>query len=270
MAGVFGEQVGEDRFGDGGEGAEAFEVAGTTAVADGEKARGVGDALVGDENVAEFAAEAAGSADDAAFDDDAAAEAGADNGGNRGLRGGVAEEDEVAPEGSGVAVVEVRNGLAEFGLKVGADVEAGPIGVDEVGGAFGAKDAVGASGAGGVEADYFDVKKGDAGVVGGELEAVGDLLEADGRAFAGESGVFEQGVDEEVGVAVQEGVVNGGSAEVDSSREFHMLRVGDLGGGSQLEVLGGLFFDVGNAFLVLEGDGQQFLDAVAEFANAVA
>ena len=48
--------------------------------------------------------------DHVAVDDHAAAEAGADDGGDRGLAAIGAEEGEVAPERAGIAVVEVGDG----------------------------------------------------------------------------------------------------------------------------------------------------------------
>ena len=64
--------------------AERLEIAGASAVALRHEPLDRLDALVGDQHVPELAAEAAPALDDVAFDDDAAAETGADNRGDRG------------------------------------------------------------------------------------------------------------------------------------------------------------------------------------------
>ena len=91
------------------------------------------DALIGNQHVAELAAESLATFHDVAVDDDAAAEAGADDGGDRSRRTADAEDGEVPPQRAGVAVVEVGDRLAELGGEPVADVEAGPVGMDEVG-----------------------------------------------------------------------------------------------------------------------------------------
>ncbi len=220
VSGVLFEEVGQQGIGDGGEGAEGFKVAGAAAIAVGDDAFDAGDALVGDEDVAEFAPEAEAAFDDTAVDDDAAAEAGADDGRDGGFFGAGAEEGEVAPECAGVAVVEVDDGFAEALFEVEADVEAGPIGMDEIGGTAGAEQARGAGRAWGVEADGGDVVGGDAGCVEGDLEAVFNLGEADGGALSGHGRVFAEAFNEEFRVFAEEGVVDGGSAEIDASDDF--------------------------------------------------
>ena len=74
------------------------------------------DALVRDEHVAEFAAEAFAPLDDIAVDDDAAAQSRADDGGERGFAAVAAEEREVSPKRAGVAVVQIGDGLVEAHL----------------------------------------------------------------------------------------------------------------------------------------------------------
>ena len=74
----------------------------------------------------ELAAEAAPAFDDVALDDDAAAETGADDRGDGGGGFARAEDREMAPQGTGVAVVQVGGGLAKFMRQGLAEVEAGP------------------------------------------------------------------------------------------------------------------------------------------------
>ena len=120
------------------------------------------------QHVAEFAAEALAAVDHVAVDDHAAAEAGADDGRKRGFAAIAAEEGEVPPEGAGIAVVEVRDGLAEAIRQVRADIVAGPIGMHEVGGAARAEHAGAAGRTGRVEADGDDVGECNARLAGGD------------------------------------------------------------------------------------------------------
>ena len=114
VAGIFRQEVGQKSSVDGGQGADGFEIAEASAIASRLQAFDTGDALVRNQHVAEFAAETLAALDDVAVDDDAAAEAGADDGGNGSLIAVGAEDREVSPERAGVAVVEIRDGLAEL------------------------------------------------------------------------------------------------------------------------------------------------------------
>ena len=215
------QEVGQERFGDGGERAERLQVAGAAAVAFRLQAFDAGDALVGNQDVAEFSAEAHSALDDVAIDDDAAAETGADHRGDRSLPAVGAEDGEVSPQGSGVAVVEVGDGAAETGFEVRADIESGPIGMDEVGGTARAEDAGGTRRTGRVQADGDHVVQTHAGFFDGDFQAVFDLPQADVRPFGGERGVLAQSFDEELLLRVDDRIVNGGPAKVDSGNYFH-------------------------------------------------
>ena len=87
VAGIARQEIRQERTLDGGEGAHRFEASGAAAVAFGIEALDGRDALVGNQHVAEFAAETLAALDDVAVHDDAAAEAGADNGGDAKCRG---------------------------------------------------------------------------------------------------------------------------------------------------------------------------------------
>ncbi len=68
--------------------------------------------LVGEQDVAEFAAKTMAAFEDAILYDDAAAEAGADDGGNgSGVVGG-AEQNIVAPQSARVAIINIDHGQA--------------------------------------------------------------------------------------------------------------------------------------------------------------
>lgn len=165
----------------------------------------------------ELAAEADAANDDLTVHDDSAAVAGADDAGDGGGFVVEAEEVVVAPERGCVGVIEIDDGLAENFFESTAHVEVAPVGVDEVGGAFGAEFSGGAGGAGRVKADDGDVAELDAGFFDGDLEAVGNLLEADGWAFGGAGRVLAETIDEELFLVVEKSVVDGSAAQINTS-----------------------------------------------------
>jgi hypothetical protein len=127
-----------------------------------------------------------------------------------------AEEDEMAPERAGVAVVKVCDGFAEVPFQTRADIETGPSGMREIGRTFSAEDPGGTGGAGSVETYGHDFAERYAGFIGGDFEAVGNLRETDVGTFTGAGGMLAEAFDEEMFVSVDEGVVDGGSAKIDS------------------------------------------------------
>ncbi len=102
-----------------------------------------------------------------------------------------------------------------------AQVEARPVGVDEVGGAPGAQHAVGAGRSGRVEPDRDDVFRPEARCRDGDAEPVNDLSQADFGTFHGARRVLAQAFDEKLPVEVHERVVDGGATEIDASHDRH-------------------------------------------------
>src|SRR5260221_4916032 len=98
--------------------------------------------------------------------------------------------------------------------------------MDEVCGASSAEAPCGAGWAGSVEADRDYVVENDAGLCGGQSQPVCDLLQTDVRPLPGECGMFEQSLDEEPFLLVQQGVVDGGSAQIDSGNDLHNSLLG--------------------------------------------
>src|SRR5690349_8098103 len=111
--------------------------------------------------MAQFAPEAGASLDHVSPGDHSAAQAGADNRRNRGSLAVAAEDIEVTPERAGVAVVQISYRLADLGFQAGPDIEAGPIGMDEIRGPSRAQYACGAGGTGSVQPDDGDIRGGD-------------------------------------------------------------------------------------------------------------
>ena len=221
-SGIFRQKIWQESFFDRGERADGFEIAQAAAIALGLQAFDAGDALIWNQDVAEFAAESFAAFDDVAVDDDAAAETGADDDRDRSFFAVGSENREVSPERAGVAVVQVGDGLAEFTREAFANVEAGPVGVDEVGRAFGAELAGGAGGAGSVEADGDDVGQRNFREVGGDFQAVFDLLEADVGALFGEGRMLAEPFDQEFFIARDQRVVDRCTAQIDSRNDFHV------------------------------------------------
>ena len=150
------------------------------------------------QHVAEFAAEALAALDHIAFHDNAAAQSGADDRGERGMAAVAAEKGEVAPERAGIAVVEIGNGFTEAFLQIQADIVSRPVGMDEIGGTLGAEDPGSAGRTRRIEAHGNDVGKRDAGLARGDCKAIFDLLEADIRPLFGEGRMFAQTLDEKL------------------------------------------------------------------------
>ena len=85
-----------------------------------------GDPLRRDQHVAALAAESGAAGDDPAIDDHAAAQAGADDRGDR-CRGRPAEDVEVAPQRARVAVIEITDRALQADRQVARQVEPGPL-----------------------------------------------------------------------------------------------------------------------------------------------
>src|SRR5260370_40994397 len=107
--------------------------------------------------MAEFSAESHSSLDHIAVYDHSTAKAGADHGGDRSLPAMSAEDGEVSPKGPGITVVEVGDGAAQTDFELLADIESGPICMDEVGGAARTEDTAGTGGPGRVQTDGDDI-----------------------------------------------------------------------------------------------------------------
>lgn len=110
VIGIVGQVGRQQGFFDGGERADGFEIAGAAAVAGRAGFFETGNVLIGEQYVAEFAAEAVTAFEDLVVYDDAAAEAGADDGGDRGCLILCTEKNVMAPESAGVAIVNIDNG----------------------------------------------------------------------------------------------------------------------------------------------------------------
>ena len=151
----------------------------------------------------------------------AATIAGADYDRNRRLFAVRTEDREVAPERARIGVVQIHHGLAELVSQTLADVEARPLGVHEVGGAPRAEHTRSAGRTGSIEADRNDVGNGNTRFVHGDLETVGDLLQADVRSLFRQRGMFAQAFDEELLLLVNNRIVDGGSAKIHSGDDFH-------------------------------------------------
>src|SRR5262249_10342582 len=139
VVGISRQEVREQRLRDGRQGAQRFEVPGSTAIAYRLQALDTRDRLVGNQHVAEFAPESHAALHHIAIHDDTATQAGADYGGDgRGVA--VRPEDgEVAPERSSVAIVEINHRFLQFLREAAGDIESRPSGVHEVRGSAGAE-----------------------------------------------------------------------------------------------------------------------------------
>ncbi len=161
--------------------------------------------------MAQFPAESIFSFHDVAVKDDAAAVAGPDDDGNGGLPAARAEDCVVAPERGRVGVVQIGHRFAKPTGQPFADVESRPLGVHKIRGTPRAELACGAGRTGSIEADGDNLVKAQAGFLGGEFEAVGDLLQADIGALLREGGVLAQTLHQKLFIAIEQCVVDRGS-----------------------------------------------------------
>lgn len=157
VAGIAREKIREDVTLDGGERAQGLEIAEAAAVAARVDAGDTGDALIRDEDVAELAAETVFALHDFAVEDDAAAIAGPDDDRDGRFAAVGAEDGVVTPEGSGVGVVQIANGLVQLTREALANVEASPFGMNEIRRPTGAELAGGACWTRSVETHCDDV-----------------------------------------------------------------------------------------------------------------
>ncbi|GAA3451324.1 hypothetical protein GCM10018962_31570 [Dactylosporangium matsuzakiense] len=225
VVGEAGQPVGQEVAHDAGQGGDALHVAQEAAAAGREGLALFEQAVHGDVDVAELAGHPGGALDDAALLDDAAAQAGADDRGDRRLGvGGRAEVHVVGVEGGRVAVVVVDDGQAQASLQGAPEVEAPPGRLGEVRRALGGDDAVGAGRAGGVEADGDDAGALD--VRHGEdvVERAGQRLDRRLRALEHPARHLDESVHEERARVVEYRRVVRGAAVVQSDDD-PVLRV---------------------------------------------
>ncbi len=215
------EEPRQQRLGDRGQRTQRLEIARASAIADGREALDAMDALVGNQDVPELAAEAGPALDDMPVDDDAAAETGADDYRNRGRLFGLVEDGPVAPQRTSIPVVQVRHRTPEHCRQTGRKIETGPGRMHEVRGSFRAEHSDGTRRARRVEPHHHHVVQRDAGLPGGDGQPVGDLPQADIRAFDGPRGMLAEIFDQETPLEIDEGVVDGGASEVDAGDDLH-------------------------------------------------
>jgi len=126
----------------------------------------------------------------------------------------------MAPQGGGIAVVEVGDRQAEPPLEPRPHVEAGPLRMHEVRRAAAAQDARAARRTGRVEADGHELLAGQARPLGRRPQAVLDLREAHVRSLDAAGRMLAQAVDEELAALVEERVVDRRAAEIDAGDDF--------------------------------------------------
>jgi hypothetical protein len=166
--------------------------------------------------MAQLSAEALSPFDHIALDNNAASEAGADD--RRHGSGGAfgPEDDEMAPKGSGIPIVEIDDRLPELFLKAFANIESRPIPMHEVGGSARTENSRGAGRSRSVEAHRNNLRGQNAGFFECDLQSIGDLLQANGRALARPRGILAKTLDKKLFLRTQERIIDGGSAKVDS------------------------------------------------------
>ena len=75
--------------------------------------------------------------------------------------------------------------------------------------------------AGSIQADRDNVRKENTCLIGGNLETIGNLAEANLRPLFYKSRMLAQTVDEKLFLLIQQGIVDGSSAKIHSGHERH-------------------------------------------------
>ena len=226
VIGVLLEEIGQQGAADRRQRAERLQVAGPPAVACRHDAFDARDLAERDQHMSQFATEAVSAGDDLAGGDHSAAQARADDRGNARCRVLRPEDGDVAPEGGGVAVVEVGHRPTEPPIEAGPDVVARPLSVHEVRRAALAQHARAAGGPRRVEADRYDVLYLHACLLGGHRQPVGNLAKADVWPFDASCRVFAQTIDQELPPLVEERVIDRRAAQIDAGHDLHQFCCG--------------------------------------------
>jgi hypothetical protein len=136
--------------------------------------------------MAEFSSESVFALHDVAVEDDASAVASTDDVGNRCFAAVGSEYRIVTPERGCIGIIQVGNGHAELVRQTFADIESRPLGVHKISRTSRTELACGTGRPRSVKADGDYVPKRNPRQVGGDLETICDLLEADFWSLLGE------------------------------------------------------------------------------------
>src|SRR5262249_29757310 len=177
--------------------------------------------LVRNQNMTKLPAESILALHHIAIKDDAAAIARADDDGNRALLPMRSEDGIVPPECRRIGIVQISYRLPQTMRQTFADIKPCPIRMDKVRRSSRAEPTRGAGGSRRVPTNRHHVIHGDAGLLGGELQSVRDLLQADIGAFPRASRMLKQILDQEFLTPIEQGVVDGSSAQVHSGHGWH-------------------------------------------------
>ena len=171
--------------------------------------------------MAQFSAESVLALHDIAIENDAAAISRTDHDRNRRLAAVGSKDGIVAPERSRIGVVQIAHRPAEFVPQARTDIESRPLRMDKVCGTPDAELARCTGRAGCVEPYSDDVLNRNARFFSGYLETVCDLLKALLGSLLGKGGMFTEVLNEKLLLLIQQGIVDGSSAQIHSGHCLH-------------------------------------------------
>ena len=134
------------------------------------------------------------------------------------------------PQSPGIAVIQVRDRLAESRLQPGPDIKPAPRRMDKVRGAPRAQNTAGTGGAGSIQTDHRNLAQVDTSPLRCDSQTVFNLLQTDIRTFPRQSRVLTQPFQQKAFSAgiISTGkkrVIDGSAAEINARNDFHSPRV---------------------------------------------
>ena len=179
------------------------------------------DALIGNQHVAEFAAEARAPFYDVAAGDHSAAQSGADDRRNRGGRVVRAEDREVAPERAGVAIVQIGDGLVERARQPARISNPAQPGWTKLVDPRALRTPVGARRARRIQSDDRDIGARKCPPAQPRSRRPSAICPGRPRDPPAKARDARTGLDQESLLRVEKSVVDGGTAQIDSSDKGH-------------------------------------------------
>ena len=178
--------------------------------------------LIGNQHVTQFSAKTVFALYDIAIENDATAIARPDDDRNLGLSAVCPKDRIVPPKRSRICIIQIAHRLAELVLQAFTNIEARPLRMNKVRGTSGTELARRAGRARSIQADGHHVREMNTCSLGGNLETIRYLAEADFRSLLCKRWMLTQSVDEKLLVPVHQRIVDRSSAKIDSGYDCHV------------------------------------------------
>ena len=127
----------------------------------------------------------------------------------------------VTPQRGRVSIIQIGDRFAEFVRQAFADIESCPLRMHKVGRATRTELAGGTGRPGRVQSDGNHIVNSNSRQIGCDLQTIRDLLETYLRSLFRESRMLTQLLNEKTLFPVNQGIVDGSSAQIDTRHYFH-------------------------------------------------